>query len=64
MFVSYFSYHKKIQSRIKKGELVRFEFVDDYNGISPCLLLYFCDGTKYPIRDHMFDEYVKILGIL
>ena len=50
-------------SKIKKGELSYFEFVDSYKDISPCLLLYFADGSKFPIREHMFDEYVKLLGI-
>ena len=60
--MGYFSYHKKVQSKIKNGELKTFEFVDEYNGISPCLILYFLDGTKFPVRDYMFDEYIKLLG--
>ena len=59
----YFSYHKKIIDKIKNDELKFFEFVDEYNSISPCLVLYFNDGTKYPIREHRFDEYVKLLEI-
>ena len=61
--MGYYSYHSKVMSKIKKGELSRFEFVDSYKDISPCLLLYFVDGSKYPIREHMFDEYIKLLGI-
>ena len=61
--MGYFSYHKKIQSKIKKGELKFFEFVESYNGISPCLLLYFNDGKVYPIRHHMFEEYYKMFEI-
>ena len=61
--MAYFSYHNKVQSKIKNGELKTFEFVDEYHGISPCLVLYFNDGKSYPIRDHMFDEYIKLLGI-
>lgn len=58
----YYSYHSKIKSKIKNGELEKFEFVDSYHKIEPCLLLYFSDGKIYPIRDYMFDEYLKILN--
>ena len=61
--MGYFSYHNKIQTKIKKGELLSFEFLDEYHNISPVLVLYFKDGSSYPIRDHMFDEYFKILQI-
>ncbi|MBO5884264.1 MAG: hypothetical protein J6Q51_00540 [Clostridia bacterium] len=61
--MGYFSYHNKIQSKIKKGELASFCFVDEYHGISPALVLYFKDGTTYPIREHKFDEYFKLLQI-
>lgn len=61
--MGYFSYHNKIQKKIKQGELVYFEFLDEYHNISPVLVLHFFDGTKYPVRDHMFDEYVKLLEI-
>ena len=63
IFMGYFSYHNKIMSKIKNGELEKFEIVDEYHGISPCLKLYFKDGKVYPVRDHMFDEYFKLLEI-
>lgn len=59
--MGYFSYHNKIQAKIKADELVKFEFVDEYHGISPCLKLYFKDGKIYPIREHKFDEYLKLI---
>ncbi len=59
--MGYFSYHKKLQNKIKNGELVRFEFVDIYHNISPALVLYFSDGTVFPVRDYMFEEYYPLL---
>lgn len=58
--MAYFNYHAKIQKKIKNGELIKFEIVDEYNGIKPAMLLYFTDGSIMPIRDHMFDEYLKL----
>ena len=63
IFMGYFSYHNKVMSKIKNGELIRFEFVEEYHGISPCLVLYFSDGKVFPIRDYMFDDYIKLLKI-
>lgn len=62
MVMGYFNYHSKVMNKIKKGELKSFEFVDEYNNISPCLVLSFKDGSKFPIREHMFDDYIKLLG--
>lgn len=59
--MGYFNYHAKIKNKIKNGELQRFEFVDEYNNIKPALVLHFCDGKVFPIREHMFDEYLKLL---
>lgn len=59
-----YPYHNKIKQRIKNGELIRYEFVEKYKNISPCLLLYF-DTEPYikPIRERRFEEYKQILGI-
>jgi hypothetical protein len=57
-----YPYHNKIKQRIKNGELVKFEFVDKYKQISPCLLLYFkTEPFVKPIREHRFEEYREIL---
>jgi hypothetical protein len=57
-----FSYHNQIKSRINNGELTSFEFVRDYNGIKPAILLYF-KTTPFirPIRKHKFQDYKPIL---
>lgn len=57
-----YPYHNKIKQRINNGELVSYEFVEEYNKISPCLLLHFSTEPKIrPIRIHRFDEYRLIL---
>ena len=57
-----YPYHNKIKKRIRNQELVRYEYVDRYKDISPCLLLYFTTDPKIrPIREHRFLEYEKIL---
>jgi len=57
-----YPYHNKIKQRIKNNELIGYEYVDEYKGISPCLLLYFSTEPKVrPIRKHRFEEYEKFL---
>lgn len=56
-----FPYHNRIKQRIKNQELVRYEYVEKYKNIKPCLLLYFDTEPKIrPIREHRFEEYEKI----
>jgi hypothetical protein len=57
-----YPYHNKIKQRIKNGELIKFEFVEKYKNISPCLLLYFnTEPYVRPIRAHRFAAYRLIL---
>jgi len=57
-----YPYHNKIKQRIKNRELIRYEYVDKYKSIVPCLLLYFSTEPKIkPIRKHRFKEYELIL---
>ena len=59
-----YPYHNKIKQRIKNGELIKFEFVDKYKNISPCLLLYFkTEPYVKPVIEHRFEEYRLILKI-
>lgn len=55
-----FNYHAKVRRLIKSGQAESFEFLDNYNNISPCLLIHFKNSISMPIREHKFDEY-KIL---
>lgn len=59
-----YPYHNKIKQRINNGELIRYEFVNRYKNISPCLLLYFnTEPYVKPIREHRFEEYRLLLNI-
>ncbi|MDO4229931.1 MAG: hypothetical protein Q4C98_08960 [Capnocytophaga sp.] len=57
-----YPYHNKIKQRINNGELIKYEFVERYKNITPCLLLYFSTAPYIrPIRVHRFSEYKLIL---
>jgi hypothetical protein len=57
-----YSYHNRIKQRINNRELTGYEYVGNYNGISPCLLLHFDTEPRLrPIREHRFNEYKEIL---
>ena len=57
-----YPYHNRIKQRIQAGELVRYEYVDRYKKIAPCLLLYFSTAPMVrPIRAHRFAEYEPLL---
>ncbi|MFT5778627.1 MAG: hypothetical protein ACI837_001583 [Crocinitomicaceae bacterium] len=56
-----YPYHNRIKERIRNMEFVRYEYVEEYNGISPCLLVYFSTEPRVrPIREHRFKEYETI----
>ena len=53
-----YPYHNKIKQRINNNELIRYEYVERYKTISPCLVLHFHTEPKIrPIREHRFEEY-------
>ncbi len=58
----YFNYHAKAKKLISSGDLIYYTIVDDYNGISPALVLYFKSHKPMPIRKHKFDEYLILLN--
>lgn len=58
-----YSYHNRIKQRINNRELLKYEYVDAYKGIAPCLLLHFSTEPKVrPIREHKFNAYESILN--
>lgn len=59
--MAYFNYHARAQNLIKCGHCVAAEVVEQYNGISPALVLYFDNHIAMPIRLHKFDEYFALL---
>ena len=56
----YFNYHAKCKKLIKEGELIDYKIVDNYNNISPCLLLIFKNHKPMPIIILRFYEYFEI----
>lgn len=57
----YYNYHGIIKSKIKANLLTNYEYFDKYHNVSPALVLYFKDGTKYPIREYRWHEYYEYL---
>ncbi|MBQ0017374.1 MAG: thermostable hemolysin delta-VPH [Clostridiales bacterium] len=62
--MSYFNYHAKIKKLIKDGELIKYEIVENYNGIKPALVLYFKNHAPMPVREYRFQEYFELLNDL
>ena len=57
-----YPYHNRIKQRIKRGEMVAFEFVNDYPGIGEALVLKFnTEPFVRPVRPHKYVEYVDLL---
>lgn len=57
-----YPYHNKIKQRIKNGELIGYDFVDNYKEIGECLLLHFSTYPfERPIRPHKYCEYTDII---
>ena len=58
-----YPYHNKIKQRIKNGELIGFEFAQDWPKIGSCLVLRFnTQPFLKPIRPHRYAEYAPILS--
>ena len=58
-----YPYHNKIKQRIRNGELVGYEFVDDYPGIGECCVLKFSTYPPVrPIRPYRYAEYTEWIG--
>lgn len=58
-----YPYHNEIKKRIRNGELIGFEYVDNYKNIGECLLLLFSTPPfERPIRPHKYHDYDAILA--
>ena len=58
-----YPYHNRIIQRIRNKELISYEYVEEYNGISPALLLHFDTEPRIrPIREHKFEMYEKLIN--
>ena len=58
----YYSYHGVIKKKIKQNKLIKVEHKLKYKKLNNVLVLYFNDGTTYPIREERFLEYSIILN--
>ena len=58
----YYNYHGIIKQKIKNGELLKVEFVDEYKKIKNVMLLYFKDGSVKPIREYRWLEYFILIN--
>lgn len=58
----YYNYHFQAKKRIKEGKLTHFEIVDEWNNISPALVLHFIDNKSIPIREEYFNEYLDFIS--
>lgn len=58
----YYNYHAKAKQLISEGYLIGVEFVDDWNGISPAMVLYFDNHKPMPIREYRWCEYMELIG--
>lgn len=57
----YFNYHSKVRQVLKEDILTKIEIVDEYNGIKPAMLLHFKNNKPMPIREHKWDEYIRLI---
>ena len=60
--MGYFNYHAKAKNLIKSGHLIDYKIVDNWNNISPALVLFFDNNKPMPIRDYRFAEYIELLN--
>lgn len=57
----YFNYHGKAKKLIKEGHLIDYKILEQWNHISPALVLYFDNHKPIPIRKERWDEYFLIV---
>ena len=57
----YFNYHGKVKQAIDSDIVTKIEIVDNYNGISPAMVLYFKNHKPMPIREHKWDDYIQYI---
>lgn len=59
--MGYYNYHAIAKKLILEGQLMGYEFVDEYRGIAPALVLYFKNHNPIPIRSYRWEEYFPLL---
>lgn len=58
----YFNYHSKVKQVIEDDVITKIEIVDNWNRISPAMVIYFKNHNPMPIREHKWDEYIEYLS--
>lgn len=62
--MAWFSYHAKAKNLIKNRHLTKVEFVSNWNGISPAMVLFFDCDKPMPIRNYRWLEYEMLFDAL
>ncbi len=57
----WYNYHAQVKKLILEGRLTGYQFMDEYNGVAPALVLFFKDHRPMPIRDYMWEKYMPYL---
>ena len=57
----YFNYHAVVKRKIKEGLLLHLERIEKDPSKGVYLVLYFKDGTKYPIKEERIAEYLEFI---
>jgi len=60
--MSYFNYHAKAKNLIKNDHCTQACVFENYNNISPALVLYFDNNKPMPIREYRWQEYFDLLS--
>lgn len=62
--MTWFNYHAKAKRLIAENQLTKVDFVDNWNHISPAMVLYFKEDKPMPIREYRWVEYFVIFEML
>lgn len=57
----YYNYHAKAKQLIKEGLLLDYKILNNWNNISPALVLFFKNHKPMPIRKEKWDIYLKLI---
>lgn len=57
----YYNYHAVIKKKIRNGQLTKLEISDKKEFGTPVLLLFFDDGSHYPIKEERMAEYLDFI---
>ena len=58
----YYPYHATAKKLIREGHCTKYEIKNQYQGISPCMILYFDNHIPMAIRSERWEEYFPLLN--